>query len=37
MVKKEVKKQDALEEPAAEDASVDGDDLFEGLESVSSD
>ena len=37
MVKKEVKKQDVLEEPAVEDQGIDGDELFEGLESVSSD
>lgn len=37
MARKEVKKQDILEEPNAEDSSVDGDELFEGLESMSSD
>ena len=38
MVKKEVKKQVAVsEEAVAEDAEADGDELFDGLESVSSD
>ena len=37
MVKKEVKKQAILEEPAVEEQGIDGDELFEGLESMSSD
>jgi len=37
MARKEAKKQNVLEEPNAEDSSVDGDELFEGLESMSTD
>jgi len=38
MVKKEVKKQEAAsEEPSADELETDGDELFDGLESVSSD
>jgi len=38
MARKEVKQQEALkEEPIGEDLDVDGDELFEGLESMSSD
>ncbi len=38
MVRKEVKKQEILqEEQVAEDADIEGDELFEGLESVTPD
>ena len=38
MVRKEAKKQEAInEEPNAEDLEADGDELFDGLESVSKD
>jgi hypothetical protein len=38
MVKKEVKKQEAVKEDlSADDSEIDGDELFDGLESVSSD
>lgn len=38
MVNKKVKKQEAIqEEPNADDLEIDGDELFDGLESVSKD
>ena len=38
MVKKEVKKQEAIsEEPGIDETEADGDELFDGLESVSKD